>query len=392
MNPRFMFIRQVCLLNTLLAFICYSQPNTCNPATFFDRANQLLSEKQYDKAATILDQLPGCSHLSPLETFQMGWLYGRARQFSKALETFGQVPPDIPDRLTHSYAVALSKFELSDYQGAITTLEALRTSGLTDTKSVNLLAVSYSKLTLYKQAYEVLSKQIEKDPNDLPTYLNLITVCAEGGDVSRAAEIASQAETRFPDSPEVLILRGAAETVLGRSDQAVQDFAGAVRLAPERADARFFLALMNYNQGKYSQAIAILKQSDRDGLHDSDLHYLTAECLLKVDHANSDAVLSQLNQALQMNPGSVAAKTLRGRLLLERGLTKEAVADLEFAHHEDPASRSAAYNLARAYRTLGKDNEAAALFRELRSGTPDTAKELGDRRLNETLIEKGAQP
>jgi tetratricopeptide (TPR) repeat protein len=387
-----MFIRLACALNAVLVPFAYSQPNACDSVALFRGANQFLVNKEYDKAVTTLDQLRQCPRLSPLESFQIGWLYGRARQFGKALDVFSHIPADIPDRLTHGYAVALSKFELSDYQGAITTLEALRTSGLADTKSLNLLAVSYSKLTLYKQAYEVLSKQIEKDPNDLPTYLNLITVCAEGGDVSKAAEIASQAEIRFPNSPEVLILRGAAQTVLGRSDQAVQDFATAVRLAPDRPDARFFLALMAYNQGKYTEAIATLKQSDQDGLRDSDLHYLMAECLLKVDHANPDAALSELNQALQLNSNSVAAKTLRGRLLLEKGLTKEAVADLEFAHREDPRSRSAIYNLARAYRTLGKNDQAGALFGQLRSETPDTAKEVGDRRLNDALVEKGAQP
>lgn len=380
------------MIAALFGPLSFAQTNSCDTVALFNQTEQSLSKKQYDQAAQILDPLRKCAGLSPLQSFQMAWLYGRARQFAKALEIFNHVPTDIPDRLTHAYAVALSKFELADYRGAITTLENVRKSGLVDAKSSNLLAVSYSKLTLYKQAYEVLSKQIEKDPGDLSTYLNLVTVCAEGGDVSKAAEIATQAAARFPDSPEVLIDRGAAETLLGQFSRAVADFTAAVRLAPDRADARFFLALMDYNQGKYPQAVAILKQADSDGVHDSDLNYLLAECLLKQDPTNSAPALSELDRALQLNPESVAAKTLRGRLLLEKGQTKEALADLEFAHREDPASRSAIYNLARAYRTLGKKDQAAALFRQLRSETPDAAKELGDRRLNEALVEKGAQP
>jgi tetratricopeptide (TPR) repeat protein len=387
-----MSIRKVCLIAAILGPLSFAQTNSCDTAALFKQTEQSLSGKQYDQAAQILDQLRKCSGLSPVQSFQEAWLYGRARQFGKALEIFNRVPADIPDPLTHAYAVALSKFELADYRGAISALEGIRKSGLADAKSSNLLAVSYSKLTLYKQAYEVLSKQIQKDSSDLPTYLNLITVCAEGGDVSKAAEIATQAATRFPNSPEVLIVRGAAETLLGQSDRAAADFAAAAHLAPNRADARFFLALMDYNQGKYPQAVAILKQADSEGLHDSDLNYLLAECLLKQDPSNSATALSELDRSLQLNPDSVAAKTLRGRLLLEKGQTKEAVADLEFAHREDPASRSAIYNLARAYRTLGKNDQATALFQQLRSETPDTAKELGDRRLNETLVEKGAQP
>ena len=387
-----MCIRKISLLVALLGPLSFAQTTPCDTASFFNQTEQSLSKKQYDRAAQILDRLRKCTGLSPLQNFQMAWLYGRARQFGKALEIFNYVPADIPDSQTHAYAVALSKFELADYRGAITTLENVHKSGLADAKSSNLLAVSYSKLTLYKEAYEVLSKQIEKDPGDLSTYLNLVTVCAEGGDVSKAAEIATQAAARFPNIPEVLIDRGAAETLLGQSDRAIADFTAAVRLAPERADARFFLALMDYNQAKYPQAMAVLKQADSEGVHDSDLNYLLAECLLKQDPTNSAAALSELDRALQLNPDSVAAKTLRGRLLLEKGQTKEALVDLEFAHREDPASRSATYNLARAYRSLGKNDQATALFRQLRSETPDTAKELGDRRLNETLVEKGAQP
>src|SRR5690348_7561733 len=176
-----MCIRQVYLLGVLLAPVSYSQVNSCNHAALFGQIDQLLSEKKYDQATQALDQLRNCSGLTPLETFQAGWLYGRARHFDKALEVFHHIASDVPDPLTHGYAVALSKFELSDYHGAINTLEALSASGLADTKSANLLAVSYSKLTLYKQAYEVLNKQIAKDPNDLSTYLNLVTVCTEGG-------------------------------------------------------------------------------------------------------------------------------------------------------------------------------------------------------------------
>ena len=31
---------------------------------------------------------------------------------------FNGVPEDVPDRATHKYAVALTKFELADYRGA----------------------------------------------------------------------------------------------------------------------------------------------------------------------------------------------------------------------------------------------------------------------------------
>lgn len=369
-----------------------SETRLCAPNEVFGKVNELLAQRNYEASAKMLDELRGCPQLSPLETFEMGWLYGRARRFDVALKMFDHVSQSVPDRLTHDYAVALSEFELSDYHGAISVLTALQSSGVSDAKSANLLAVAYCKLGLYQQASAVLTQELQRDTKELSTYLNLVTVCAEGGDFGKAAEVASQAAALFPQSAEVVIVRGAANSLLGRTDQAHQDFATGARLAPKRPDARFFLALTAYKEGDFKQAITILKQANEDGLQDSDLHYLMAECLVRTDSAKTDTAVAELKQAVQLNPDSVAARTLRGRLLLERGKPAEAVTDLEIASRLNPGSRSAVYNLAKAYRQLGRTEQAEVLFRKLRSEKPDILQEVGDRRLNDALIDNGQNP
>ena len=364
----------------------------CEAKEAFQQVNGLLAQRNYAASAKTLDQLRSCPRLSPLETFEMGWLYGRARRFDVALRIFDSVPRNVPDQLTHEYAIALSKFELGDYRGTIDVLKSLQSNQVSDAKSANLLAVAYSKLSLYRQAYAVLAQELQRDPKDLATYLNLVTVCAEGGDFARAAEVASQAAALFPQSAEVMIVRGAAHALLGHTDQARRDFAAGARLAPERPDARFFLAWAAYQQANFKEAITVLKQAEGDGLRDSDLHYLMAECLLKIDSTGTDTPLRELNQAVQLNPDSVSARTLRGRLLLENGKAEEAAADLEIAGRLAPESRSAAYNLARAYRQTGRTEQAEVLFRKLRAGKPDILQETGDRRLNEALVNKGSNP
>ncbi len=388
-----MCIKQARGLSLLLACVAgisassaqevYKQPDrNCDAATLFSQVNTLLGRKEYAQAAKILDQLQACPNRSPLEAFQLGWLYGRARRFDTALKIFNTVPADVPDSLTHNYAIALSKFELSDYHGAIDTLMQNQSP---DNKSANLLAVSYSKLGLYREAYQVLEKQLQKDSSDVSMYLNLVAVCANGGDFAKAADVAAQAKKLFPDSPDVFIVDGAANTLLGHLDQAYGDFSTGAHLAPDRADARFFMALTDYKQSKFSEAVALLQTALKQGIADSDLHYLLAECLLKVDPANSATALRELDRAIELNPDSVSARTLRGKLLLESAHPKEAMVDLESALHQDPDSRAALYNLARAYRALGKTSEAQALFRQLRDRTSDTLNEFGDKRLNEAL-------
>ncbi|HEX4228924.1 MAG TPA: tetratricopeptide repeat protein [Bryobacteraceae bacterium] len=368
------------------------EANTCDPRATFRTVRDLLRNAKNDAAATKLSGLRKCQNLSPIETFEMGWLFGRSRHFATALEIFDKLPPDVPDRKTHGYAVALSQFELADYQAAIKVLENEESAGVADARSTNLLAVSYSKLGLYKNAYAVLSAAIQKDPNDLNTYLNLATVCAEGGDYTKSAEVASQATQRFPQAAEAFIFSGAANSLLGKLDHASTDFKEAARLAPDRPDARFLLAVTQYKQGDVADALTTLKTANKDGLVDSDLHYLTAECLLKLDATKTEPALAEVNRAIALNARSASARTLRGKLLLEAGRTKEAIPDLELAARIDPDSRSAIYNLARAYRSLGKTAEAQALFAKLRTANTDAVAEAGDRRVNEALHGQDVQP
>ena len=358
----------------------------------FASVKRLLQVKDYGGAATALNKFKDCGNLSPLQLFEIGWLYGRARRFPEALRAFQSVPEDVPDRPDHVYAVALSHFELAHYQSAVEALKTLEADGGLSSESANLLAVSYSKLGLYQQAQSTLTEEIRRHRDDQAAYLNLVTLYADQDRYAEAAEIASGAVQAFPQSAEVLVVCGAAHTLIGQLDKAYEDFSNAARLAPQATDPPFFLALTRYKQDRFTDAVQLLEAANRHGIVDSDLHYLLAECLLKVNAADTQAAMRELDKAVELNNNSVSARSLRGKLLLEAGRVKEAVADLEGAHGRDPGSRTAAYQLARAYQKLGRKADAQLLFEQLRSGKTDAVGELSQRRLNEVLIQKETQP
>jgi tetratricopeptide (TPR) repeat protein len=179
--------------------------------------------------------------------------------------------------------------------------------------------------------------------------------------------------------------------MLGHLDEAYADFSTGARLEPSRADARFFLALVDYKRGQFSGCVAVLQTALKDGMIDSDLHYLKAECLLKDDSANAEQALKELDYAIELNTKSVAARALRGKLLLESGRPKQAVADLELARQQDPQSRAALYNLARAYQAEGRTAEARSLFQRVGSKGADALNEITATRLNEARTGNGGQ-
>ena len=389
-----MMCPSLCLLVCAGSLLCQSSEGRtlCDVTSEFASVKRLLQVKNYEDAAASLGRLKECGNLSPLQLFEIGWLYGRARHFNEALSVFQSVPDGVPDRPSHQYAVALSEFELANYKGAIKVLKTLETEGNLSPESANLLAVSYSKLALYEQAQSILLQEIQRHREDQSAYLNLVTLYADQDRYAEAAVVASDAVQAFPESAEVRVVRGAANTLIGQLDKAYDDFSNAIRLAPDWADPRFFLALTRYKQGKFTDAIHSLESANRRGIIDSDLHYLLAECLLKLNAANTQAALRELDKAIELNSNSASARALRGKLLFEAGSTKEAVADLERAHQRDPGSRTAAYNLARAYQKLGRKEDSQLLFQQLRSGKIDAVGELSQRRLNEALIQKEAQP
>jgi tetratricopeptide (TPR) repeat protein len=384
----------VCVLISAgaLSCVCLKAETKCNFEADITVVENLIHSKQYDRAAATLDKLNNCDNISPLQSFEMGWLYGRARHFSEALRMFKSVPEDVPDRQSHHYAVALSTFEIADYRSTVEELKPLEAEGSLNAESANLLGVSYSKLRLYQRAQSTLVQEIQRNRDDLSAYLNLVTLYADQDMFADAAKVASQAVEAFPKSPEVFIVRGAANTLLGRLDKAHDDFRSASNLSPGKADPRFFLALTEYKQGKFSNAIDSLRSAIASGIADSDLHYLLAECLLKVDGTKRQDIMNELDHAIELNPNSVSARVLRGKLLLESSHPREGAEDLELAHHRDPGSRSAAYNLARAYQALGRLEESQLLFSQFRSQTADGITELGDRRLTSALSENGSRP
>jgi len=129
----------------------------------FEEWTARFKRKQYGEARAVLGQLQAYHNLAAIEMFNIGWLYGKARDFPSALTIFRSVNVDVPDRPTHKYAIALSEFELGNYKSTAKVLSALRSKGLCAAKCSDLLGVAYSKLGLYQDAYPVLAENFQKN-------------------------------------------------------------------------------------------------------------------------------------------------------------------------------------------------------------------------------------
>jgi tetratricopeptide (TPR) repeat protein len=176
------------------------QESSCLPAKTFAEVGALLKKQDYSRAKTLLRGLEACPHLAPFERFNIGWLYGRAHDSPDALRIFHSVQADVPDRLTHAYAIALADFEQGKFQASIDTLAALRAQGIFDAKCADLLGVSYSKLDRYQDAYAVMAENIRQNPSNPYAYFNLIALFVDTSEMDKAARVADKAVAALPQN------------------------------------------------------------------------------------------------------------------------------------------------------------------------------------------------
>src|SRR5579863_3855703 len=275
-TTRIPFSRFSCLAFACLCMVCggsrlwCSPQNTgsgCDAQSVFRLANGELKRQNYEQAERELDRLLVCKALSSIDRFNLGWLYGRAHNFRKALTEFNSVSPDVPNTKTHQYAIALAQFELVDYKAATETLTRTEDQDLSQ-DSTNLLAVSYSKLGLYQESYTVLTNEIHRHPDDRLAYLNLITLLCDLSKLVDAVEVADKAVSAFPGNAEVLVVRGAAHTLVGELAGAQADFEAAIKASPHSGPPRFFLAVSQYKEGKYADARDEISRALRAGVND----------------------------------------------------------------------------------------------------------------------------
>jgi tetratricopeptide (TPR) repeat protein len=169
----------------------------------------------------------------------------------------------------------------------------------------------------------------------------------------------------------------------GEFEKAHEDFREAIQQSPNDPSPRFFEALSDYKQQKFSVARDELNAAIDSGIVNSDLHYLLAECLVRIEPTKPANGIAELNSAIRIDPMSVSPRVLRGELLLDAGRPQKALEDLLVATRLQSGpqrdSRNAIYLLARTYRALGQEKQARALFARVGSQfSADTDTDLSD--------------
>jgi tetratricopeptide (TPR) repeat protein len=136
--------------------------------------------------------------------------------------------------------------------------------------------------------------------------------------------------------------------------------------------------------GKYDEAAEEFKKELQINPNDSLALWKLGELGLR---SNPESVRSYLERAVTLNPNLPQAALAYGRLLARSGETEKAVEQFQRVVQLAPEEDSVHYHLAKAYRLLGRDEEAkieTARFEELAKKQSERKREMARQ-----LIDRG---
>ena len=293
-----------------------------NLGTALSRLNQY--EEAIASFETAIKLNPG---LMPL-LYNLGIAHFRAGQFAKAAESltgFLNLNPNFPPARQF---LGLALVELGRDAEAVPQIEAALAASPDDTAA--LYALGLALLRLRGAEFKSVAERLAALP----------------GGIALSHMLSGQSYLR--------------ETAYKR---AIESFTAAAKLDPELPRLQFSLGVALLRQGQHSEAaLAFEKELAKLPRDFWTLYYLA---YLREAEGRLDPAREKLNAALAVEPRSVEANALLGKILLRQGKTAEAIAPLEIAVAEKPNDSNTRFLLARAYQQSGRRADAAREFAEV---------------------------
>ena len=281
--------------------------------------------------------------------------------------------PHYPDQTELRYQLALIKFHAQDFDESRKILQQLADQGHSTKEIDRLLASCYEAQNRPEEAIHWLENVIQLDPSDEASYLDLAGLLLAQKKVVEATDLTKRMVKLFPASARVFVSKASVELRASNFADAVSSFSQAVELDPGNAEAAIGLARAQANAGMMQQAKATLESAIQHFPKKAPFELELGQVLLKESESGDKRAQVRAEELLQ----SAIAHDNRlaeahyeiGELALRRGDLAEALAHLKMAAKISPSSAKTHFAMARAYRRLGREQEATkemGLFEKLK--------------------------
>jgi tetratricopeptide (TPR) repeat protein len=330
------------------------------------RGDLSLAEDKYVEVIRLSPQLANAYHNLGIVYF----MQRKYRQSTNVLEKAVKLSP----RLAGAHVIlGLDYYQLYESQKAVNALQAALRLNPSDTNALLYLGKSQIQMRDYRSAAKTLERLVDSkpaDPEGLYTLsLSYMKLLLES--VNRLGEAAPQSYLFSLIMAQDAEARNDDETAISKYREAL-----ALRARPEAVGIHYALGSVYARTGKYEEAAEEFKRELEINPNDSLALWKLGELALRTDPQEAR---HYLERAVTLNPDLPQAALAYGRALARTAETQKAVEHFQRVVRLAPEEDSVHYHLAKAYRLLGRDEQAkaeAARFQELAKKKSERKREM----------------
>jgi tetratricopeptide (TPR) repeat protein len=311
----------------------------------------------------------------PESVFLGGQMAEEAGDWQTAEKLFDSIRSVYPDPSQLAFHLAHVEYGAGRYAASRQLLDELLREGHENGRVYELLGLCRAKENQLALAQEALEKAIALAPSTDSYYTDLAMILWEHGRANTGLALMRDCVQQIPESFNCYLTKGRIERSQQYYKDAVASFTQAARLRPSSADAEFGLATSLAGLGEVRQAAAAFQKTIRISPGDARPYREYAKLLLAEAGANNALLRAlaaeMLEKSISRDPSNEESHYLLGQIWLDQGKIQAALSLLQTAARLNPQDGKVHYALWRAYRNLGREEQATtelSLYKQLSLG------------------------
>lgn len=343
------------------------------PESMAALANAYYHTGRREQAHRILERLIG-SAAPPQGIFSAAGVAAQSEDYELAEKLFQCIRSTYPDARSIGYNIALIQFRTQRIPESEKTLTDLIDAGHSSAEVYDLLGRCYQKQGKTVEAAHTFETGMRTYPEGESNYGDLVGALRESNRLSAALQLASKYTELFPRSESAFVARASLEMQTYAFTDAVRSYSHALALDPRSLDAKLGLASAKWAAGMRAEAQTqfqtLQKQYPRDArVYES---YGSALASDADDQATLERASGLLGKAIELDGSRAETHYQLGQLDLKNNSSQRALEQFEIAAQLGLNDSRVHYALARAYRRLGREEDAS---KQMRLYTETKAKE-----------------
>jgi tetratricopeptide (TPR) repeat protein len=367
-------LKLVAVLTSVLFFACdWSSPGE-KKATHLERAAKFFEKGQYQEAIVEYRNVVQIDPKDAKAHYQLALSYLKIGGVTHLQSAFTELNRSIDlDKSNDDAQLKLGELYLlgNEPKKAREQADIVLVSTPENTEGLVLRGRSLVSEQRYRDAIAEFKKAIERDPQNMQTYIELAQAQVFVRETAAAEETLTRALAIEPHSIKVLIALGDFRVTTGKPDQAELIYKQVLENSPDNEEAYLKLASLYQRYGKWSEVESVLRKLAALKPHDEKpLIHLGDFYTWRGQH---DKAFTSYQQAIEVNPSSSIARDKLIWHYLETGKTSEAepkVKEILAKNDKDVMGR---FFTARIYLAKGSLDDAISLLQGVIKDEPQFA-------------------